>query len=92
MTNEKPSIFKNAALIGGGALGIAAFTLGTAGIAGAQDAPEDDAPVEETEETSSRSERRQAVIDAAVQRAAEILRIEAQLADVEYRGRGEFRA
>ena len=67
MTNEKPSIFKNAALIGGGALGIAAFTLGTAGIAGAQDAPEDDAPVEETEETSSRSERRQAAIDQLVE-------------------------
>ena len=67
MTNEKPSIFKNAALIGGGALGLAAFTLGTAGIAGAQDAPADDAPVEETEETSSRSERRQAVIDQLVE-------------------------
>lgn len=69
MKNTKPSVFKNAALIGGGALGAAALTIGAAGVAGAQDAPtlDDPAPVEETEETSQRGERRQSMIDQLVE-------------------------
>lgn len=70
MTNTKPSIFKSAAMIGGGALGAAAITFGAAGVAGAQDAPtlDDPAPVEDSnEETSQRGERRQAMIDQLVE-------------------------
>jgi|GEM_PF-2469957 len=69
MNNKKPSIFKNAALIGGGALGAAALTFGAAGVAGAQDSPtlDDPAPAEETEETSDRGARRQAVIDQLIE-------------------------
>lgn len=58
MTNLK----KNFSLIGAGAVGVAALTLGTAGIAGAQDADEStttDPAVEETED-STRAERREA--------------------------------
>ena len=60
---------KNRSLLGTGALGVAALTLGFAGVAGAQDAPvvEDPAPIEQLDDTNdraSRSDRRQARIEA----------------------------
>lgn len=67
---------KNLSLIGGGALGAVALTLGAAGIAGAQDdgpTLEEPAPVEETVEDDSRpgrgdrGARRQALIDQLVE-------------------------
>jgi len=69
---------KNLSLVGGGALGAAALTLGAAGIAGAQtdDEPtlDDPAPAEETDdsrpERGDRGERRQAMIDQLVEDGA----------------------
>ena len=56
MTNKKPTLLTYAARFGGGALGVAALTLGTAGVAGAQDA--ETPSVEQTEEVSEHQERK----------------------------------
>ncbi len=67
---------KNLSLIGGGALGAVALTLGAAGVAGAQDEGptlDEPAPVEETVEDDARPERgdrdarRQAIVDQLVE-------------------------